>query len=26
LKLMQIDFNKLGPSSNENDWNFEVNY
>ena len=25
-KLMQIDFNKLGPSSNENDWNFEVNY
>tara|TARA_B100000530_G_scaffold172302_1_gene108750 strand:- start:15109 stop:15969 length:861 start_codon:yes stop_codon:yes gene_type:complete len=25
-KLMQIDFNKLGPSSNKNDWNFEVDY
>lgn len=25
-KLMQIDFNKLGPSSSKNDWNFEVDY
>jgi len=25
-KLMQIDFNKLGPSSSKNDWNFEVSY
>ena len=25
-KLMQIDFNKLGPSSNKNDWHFEVDY
>ena len=25
-KLMQVDFNKLGPSSSKNDWNFEVNY
>ena len=25
-KLMQIDFNKLGPSSSKGDWNFEVNY
>ena len=25
-KLMQVDFNKLGPSSSKNDWNFEVDY
>ena len=25
-KLMQIDYNKLGPSSNKNDWDFEVFY
>jgi flavin reductase (DIM6/NTAB) family NADH-FMN oxidoreductase RutF len=25
-KLMQIDFNKLGPSSSKNDWDFEVSY
>jgi|TARA_B100000214_G_scaffold375597_1_gene363119 flavin reductase (DIM6/NTAB) family NADH-FMN oxidoreductase RutF len=25
-KLMQIDFNKLGPSSSKDDWNFEVSY
>jgi flavin reductase (DIM6/NTAB) family NADH-FMN oxidoreductase RutF len=25
-KLMQINFNKLGPSSSKDDWNFEVSY
>ena len=25
-KLMQINFNKLGPSSSKNDWDFEVSY
>ena len=25
-KLMQVDFNKLRPSSSKNDWNFEVDY
>ena len=25
-KLMQVDFNKLGPSSSKNDWNFELDY
>jgi flavin reductase (DIM6/NTAB) family NADH-FMN oxidoreductase RutF len=25
-KLMQINYNTLGPSSNKNDWNFEVHY
>ena len=25
-KLMQIDYNKLGPSSSKNDWKFEVYY
>ncbi len=25
-KLMQVDFNKLGPSSSKNQWNFEVDY
>jgi len=25
-KLMQVDFNKLGPSSSKDDWNFEVDY
>ena len=25
-KLIQVDFNKLGPSSSKNDWNFEVDY
>ena len=25
-KLMQVNFNKLGPSSSKNDWNFEVDY
>ena len=25
-KLMQIDYNKLGPSSSKNDWKFEVHY
>jgi hypothetical protein len=25
-KLMQINYNKLGPSSSKNDWKFEVYY
>ena len=25
-KLMQVDYNKLGPSSSKNDWKFEINY